>query len=225
MGILPKGKIYIDSPWFSVNRWQSISAALHFAISKGLIPFSDNENLSKLAIDTVNRFSDFTYKPSINELTYKIAFKSLSFFIPDFPSLKPAEILETKDKLKDELLYFKSEMKNIVTNENVDNFEQLDEIINEKIRPRIEDIKLKIKSFNSDLFRKISNVIFASGSATTLLAQFVHLPIEAQVLGASAFTGKLATLIHENISKKGELISESKNKGIAFLLKKAKDFK
>jgi len=193
VGIIPQGKIYIDSPWFSVYRWQSISGALHFAVLNGLIPFSDNINLSKLAIETVTRLYDFKYKPSIKELSNAMAFKSLSFFIPEFPALRPAEILEARDRLKDELIHFKSEMKNITTNEGIESYDQLDEIIKEKIRPRIEDIKLKIKSINNDLFRKIAGMVFASGGVSSVLAQFVNLPIEAQIGVASAVVGRIAT--------------------------------
>jgi len=49
IGLVPKDKIYIDSSWFSLYRWQSIAGALYFAIKTQHIPISDNYELSSLA--------------------------------------------------------------------------------------------------------------------------------------------------------------------------------
>ncbi|MFA6598735.1 MAG: hypothetical protein WCS69_13510 [Ignavibacteriaceae bacterium] len=217
-GLIPENKIYYDSAWFSLYRIQSIAASLISAIKSGKIPFSDNPSLSKLGIFSLNKITNTKYTPSVEELSNIIAFKSLSFFFPDFPELRPEEILEVRYKLDQELSAFKHEMGIIIVENQINEYDQLRNLIQNKIQPRIDDIKLKIKSIDQSLFRNISNLVFASSGAS-ILSHYVNLPLEAQITGAAAIVGKIATIIHENISKKNELLSESRNKGYTFLLK------
>lgn len=223
-GLIPKNKIYYDSTWFSLYRIESIAGALIYALKSGKIPFSDNESLSRLGIFSLNKVTNVSYSPSVEELTSLVAFNSLSFFFPDFPELEPEEILEVRYKLRHELLAFKNEMKIIIVENKINEYDKLDNLVIEKIQPRINDIKLKIKSINQNLFRNIANLIFASSGAS-ILTHYINLPVEAQITGATAIAGKVATIIHESISKKKELLDESRNKGYVFLLGSNKMFK
>jgi hypothetical protein len=218
VGIVTTENIYIDAPWFSLYRWQSISGGLHFAIETRQIPISDNYALSGLACETVSRFSNVKHQPTINEIASHIAFKSMSLLIPDFPALKTEEILEARDKLAEELNYFKEEMNIISTDLNENEFTDIDSIVVNKIKPRLDDLKLKIKSLDGKLFRKIASRFFIGSSATTLLSYFLNLPLPAQVTVAASFAGKILLDIHENQSKRYEIKRQSANRGLVFLL-------
>jgi len=218
VGIVPIEKIYVDAAWFSLYRWQSISGGLHFAIQTGQSPISDESALSALACETVNRFSDFNPKPTSGEIASNIAFRSMSMFIPNFPSLKPEEILEARDRLNDELQIFRAEMLNISRHINEKTYPHIDSIIADKIEPRLDDIKLKIKSLNGELFRKLTKVFFVGGSVTSLVSYFLNLPLPVQIGVISSFVGKILLDIHENQSKRYEIRNQSLNRGLVFLL-------
>ena len=103
VGIVPEEKIFVDAPWFSLYRWQSIAGGLNFALQSRKVPISDNVTLSRLAIDTVKRFGPKKPLPTPEEIAAAVAFQSMSLLIPDFPSLQATEILEAREKLSDEL--------------------------------------------------------------------------------------------------------------------------
>ena len=222
VGIVPKEKIYVDSPWFSLYRWQSIAGSLHFAVNSNKIPISDNENLSKLAIETVQRFAPTKYLPTLDDISAKVAFHSISLLIPNFPALETGEILEVREKIADDLVYFKSEIKNIINESNEITYEKIDSIVLQKIKPQFDDLKLKIKSLSGELFRKIARVVFVGGTATTLLSHFLSLPLGAQIAASTSFAGKILLDVHENISKRSNLTKESRNRWLVLLLKMEK---
>lgn len=216
--LVPHEKIYVDAPWFSLYRWQSISAALHFAIQSGQIPISDNSILSGLACETVSKLSDLTYQPSRDEIANQMAFRAMSLLIPDFPALKPDEILEVREELSDELDYFREEMNKISCELDIEEYSDLDRIVIHKVQPRLNDLKLKIKSLDGEIYRKMANVFFVGSSATTLSSYFLNLPLPAQIAATASFAGKILLDIHENQSKRYELKNESVNRGLVFLL-------
>ncbi len=98
IGLVPKERIYIDSPWFAIYRWQNIAGALYFAIKSEHIPISDNYKLSILATETVNKLSDIVHQPALSEMASNIAFRSMSLLLPNFPPLDTGEILEVRGK-------------------------------------------------------------------------------------------------------------------------------
>lgn len=222
IGIVPKEKLYVDSPWFTVHRWQSIASGLHFAIQNRIIPISDNDNLSKLAIDTVQRFAPTKYLPTLDDISAKVAFHSISLLVPDFPALEAGEILEVKDKLSDDLLCFKEGIGNMVGKSDSISHEELEAVVLQKIKPRFDDLKLKVKSLSGELFRKIAKVFLVGGTATTLLSCFLSLPLETQLAASASFGGKIMLDVHENISKRNELTQASRNRWLVLLLKMEK---
>lgn len=217
VGLVPQEKIYIDAPWFSLYRWQSISGALHFAIQTQHIPISDNYQLSALASETVTRFSDLVHNPTPDEIAGHIAFRSMSLLIPDFPPLKTEEILEAREKLSDELRYFRTEMLSIAKEVGPDAYGNIDSIVAEKVQPRLDDIKLKSQSLKGELFRKLTGV-FLMGGGTPLLSHLVSLPLSAQIPAILGLIGKALLDVHEYKDKQYELRKQSSNYGLAFLL-------
>lgn len=222
IGIVPKEKIYVDSPLFSLYRWQSIAGGLHFAIKSDKIPISDNENLSKLAIETVQRFAPTKHLPTIEELAANVAFQSISLLLPNFPALEAGEILEAREKLSDDLSCFRNEMQNIVKASDRSSVDEIESIVLRRIKPRFDDLKLRVDSLSGELFRKIAKVFFVGGTATTLLPHLLTLPLEAQIAASASFAGKILLDIHENISKRSDLTKESKNRWLVLLLKMEK---
>lgn len=217
VGIVPQEKIYIDSPWFSLYRWQSISGALHFAIQTGHIPISDNPKLSKLACDTVSRYSDLCYKPTPEEIASHIAFRSIALLIPNFPPLKSEEILNVREKLYNELQDFRNEMLQISKEVDEQLYTKIDSIVRDKVFPRLDDLKLKIKSSNDKLFCKIASYFFVGSGATALLTHFLSLPLPAKIISLASFAGKILLDIHKYKSEKYTIKNESINRGLVFL--------
>lgn len=218
VGIVPQEKIYVDAPLFSLYRWQSISGALHFAIQTGQIPISDNFILSKLACETVSRYSDLEHQPTLDEIASRIAFQAISLLIPNFPALKAEEILKVRDILTDELNCFRSEMIKITGDLDRKSYSDIDSIVIHKIQPRLNDLKLKIKSLNEDLFRKIASVFFVGISATNLLSHFLSLSLPSKIVTIASFAGKILLDIHKNQSDRLRIRNESMNRGLVFLL-------
>jgi hypothetical protein len=219
-GIVPRNRIYIDSPWFSIHRWQSMAGSLYFGIYNKMIPISDNENLSKLAIEAVQRFAPRKYMPTLDDISAKVAFDSISLLIPNFPALETGEILEVRDKISDDLVYFRNEIKNMINEIDEISYEKIDSIVLQRIKPQFDNLKLKINS--GELFRKIAGAFFVGGTATTLLTHFLSLPLEAQIAASASFAGKILLDVHENISRRSNLRKESKNRWLVLLLKMEK---
>ena len=219
VGIVPAQKIFVDSPWFSLHRWQSIAGGLHFALHTGMIPISDNRLLSGLAIDTVTRFGPSKPLPTPEEIAAQVAFQSMSLLLPDFPSLSNEEILDVRERLREELSLFRTEMERLIGSTDLDSYKDIESIVLVRIKPRLDDMKLKIKSFKGELFRKIAGVFFVGGTAATLLSHFITMPFSAQMAAAASLAGKVLIDIHETRSKREELEETSGNKGLVLLLK------
>jgi hypothetical protein len=219
VGIVPAEKIFVDSPWFSLYRWQSIAGGLHFALQTGMVPISDNRSLSGLAIDTVTRFGPSKPLPTPDEIAAQVAFQSMSLLVPDFPSLNNEEILEVRERLREEFTLFRAEMEGLVRSIDKESYKDIESVILLRIKPRLDDMKLKIKSLKGELFRRIAGVFFVGGAATTLMSHFITMPLSAQIAAAASLAGKVLIDIHENLSKREELEKTSGNKGLVLLLK------
>ncbi len=225
MGIVPDDKIYVDAPWFSLYRLQSISGALHFAITSGQTPISDNPILSGLAINAVINFSGLDYQPTKKEIANNIAFKSLSLLVPSLPLLHPQEILCLRDELSDELGYFRIEVDRLSHSISEIDYQETENLIKTNIQPRLEDLKLKIASLKGATFRKIARTFMVGGSAIPILSHFINLPPEGQIVAITSFIGKIFIDIHEHNSKMREIRDLNNNKGLILLIKMQERFK
>lgn len=221
-GITPINKAYIDQYWYVINRFQSVHAGLYYAIKSGRTPISDNEILSRSGCESLSFSKAIEYVPTIEERASKLALTSLTLALPNFPAMNSTEILQVRYKLRNELGYFKDEMKIIAKKVSDEEFSNLNDIVLEKIQPRLDDIELKIKSIDDELFRKISSMFLIGGSATTLLSYFYNLPLPGKIAAASTAVGKICLNMHESQSKKYDLLNSSTNKGLVFLLKMKK---
>ncbi len=219
IGIVPAEKFFVDSSWFSLYRWQSIAGGLHFAMHTGMVPISDNQLLSALAIDTVTRFGPSKPLPTPEEIAAQVAFQSMSLLLPDFPELRAEEILEVRERLRDELSTFRAEMKRLVLETDQDSYKDVKSIVLERIKPRLDDIKLKIKSLKGELFRRMASVFLVGGAATTLLSHFMVMPLSAQMAATVSLAGKVLIDIHEYLSKREGLEKSAAVRGLVLLLK------
>ena len=179
---------------------------------------SDNSALSSLACETVSRFSDLKHQPTPDEIASRIAFRAMSLSIPDFPALKAEEILEIRDKLADELHSFRAEMHRISRELDEEKYPDIDSVVIHKIQPRLDDLRLKIKSLDGELFRRITGVFFAGSGATPLLSHLLNLPLPAQIAAIATFVGKMLLEIHDNQAKRYEIRNQGVNRGLVFLL-------
>ena len=217
IGLVPADMIYIDTPYFSLYRWQSFSGALYFAIKANITPISDNPILSSVACETVTRFSDLNIEYDPKDLSKLLGFKVLSSILPNFGELQPEQILEIRDDMYDELMAFRYEMYQIVIQSKVEQ-NNLDEIVKFKVKPRLDDMKSKITSSKKALYRKIGKNILATGTGTSLLTQFVNLQTHVQIAIGVGLVGKMLFDYFEHRASKEELLSKSENKGLVLLL-------
>ncbi len=97
-------------------------------------------------------------------------------------------------------------------------YDDIDLIITKRIKPRLDDIKLKIKSLKGELFRKLASMFVLGGSATPLLSSFLSLSISAQLGGIAGLIGKTLIDIHAYKSEQNQIINQSNNRGLVFLL-------
>lgn len=217
VGLVPKDKIYIDAPYFSLYRWQSFSGALYFAIKANITPISDNPIVSSIACETLTKFSDLNIEYNPKDLSKLLGFKALSSILPNFGELRPEQILEIRDDMYDELTAFRYEMYQTAIQSKAKQ-NNLDEIVKFKIKPRVDDIKSKIASSKKALYRKIGKSILATGTGTTLLTQFVNLPIYVQIAMGIGLVGKGLFDYFEYEVSKEEVLSKSENRGLVLLL-------
>ena len=221
IGLVPElvtgDTVYVDAPYYSLYRWQSFSGALYFAIKANVTPISDNPILSSVACETVARFSDLNIEYAPKDLSKLLGFRVLSLLLPNFGKLQPEQILEVRDDMHDELMAFRYEMYEIATQSKIEE-DNLDEYVNFKVKPRIDDIKLKIISSRKALYRKMGMDILATGTGTTLLTQFINLPTHAQMAVGIGLVGKILFDYFEYRASKEEILSKSENAGLALLL-------
>ena len=219
IGLVPeeKDRIYVDSPYFSLYRWQSFSGALYFAIKANITPISDNPVLSSIACETIARFSDLNIEYNPKDLSKLLGFKVLSSILPSFGDLQPEQILEIRDDMYDELMAFRYEMSQIAIQSKVTQ-NDLDEILKFKIKPRVDDIKSKIASSKKALYHKIGTNILATGTSITLLTQFINLPAHARIAVGVGLVGKILFDYFRSKASKEEILSNSENRGLALLL-------
>jgi len=219
LGLLPEddGKIYVDTPYYSLYRWQSFSGALYFAIKSNITPISDNPILSSIACETVTKFSDINVKYNPKDLSMLLGFKVLSSLLPNFGAIQPEQILEIREDMRDELMSFRYEMNQITINTDIDQ-NNMEKIIDFKIKPRISDIKSKIKSSKKALYRDIIADMLAAGTGTTILVQFANLPKYAQVAFGIGLVGKMLIDYFGYTDSKKEIRTSSENSGLVLLL-------
>lgn len=95
--IIPKDKIYIDSPYFSLYRIQSSCASFCFALESQITPISDNPLLSSIVQSSMNRYSGLKLEYTYEDLSKILAFKTLSSTLPNFGSLTCEQIFEIRE--------------------------------------------------------------------------------------------------------------------------------
>jgi len=201
-----------------------MAGALYFACQTQYVPISDNRQLSSLASETVARFSDLAHQPTPNEVASDIAFRSMSLLVPDFPPLEAEDILEAREKLSEQLRYFRAEMISIAKGLSPEAYDDIDSIVVEKIQPHLDDIRLRITSLRGDLFRRLAGVFVLGSGATPLLSSLLSLPVSAQMAGLAGLIGKGLLDIHEYQSTLQQIRNQSSNRGLVFLLDVEKQY-
>jgi len=221
IGFVPEHEntVYVDSPLYSLYRWQSIAGGLHLAIASGVVPISDNDVLSNLACETVSRFSDMKLVPTIEEIQSRLAFQALSLAVPDLSELQPEEILEARHHLRSQLSDFRREMR-LISGE-LSRLVSIDSNaarihLEDKIQPRIDELTNRIKSLRGRLWRKISQSIVFGGGGTPLVCQAVGTP--GLIAGIGSALIKIAFDILQYRWDRRDLLLEARNRGLVFLL-------
>jgi len=221
LGLIPdeQNTIYVDSPLYSLYRWQSIAGGLHLAIGSGLMPISDNDALTNLACETVSRFSDMKHIPTIEEIQNMIAFASLSLVVPDLSELEPDEILEARLHLGPQLNDFRREIR-LVSRELLA-FNSIDSNVigphvGDMVQPRIDDLVNRIGSLRGNLWSKIAQSAIFGGPSAPLVCQIFGTP--GLITWVSSALIKTAFDVLQYRRDKRDLLLEPRNRGLVYLL-------
>jgi hypothetical protein len=223
-GLVPTDKVYIDFPYFSIYRFQSNCASLYFALKSQITPISDNPFLSSLAQDVVSGYSDLEVKYTQEDFSKILAFKTLSATLPNFGHLTCDQIFEIREYLEDELINFRYEMCSIANefydnSESIDN-KNMDNIINFKLKPRLDDLKLRIEELKSNFKNNaLKNVL---GAGIAISTQCVGINVQATAF--AGFVGKMLIDYSNYHNSYKHILSDSKNRGLSLLLHLNKEF-
>ena len=222
VGLVPSDKIYIDTAFYSLYRWQSFSGSLHSAITMGITPVSDNPILSSIACRTVSQFSGSVPDLSIPDVSKLLGFRVLSRLLPKFGPLQPEQILEVRHDLHDELMAFRYAMYDTVTRFELQEGD-LEDAVYLVVKPRLDEIKAKLLAAKKSYYHGIIDTLSASGlGAAAMWVRLITLPTAAQVatgVGFGAFMAAqtMVQYLRYDTSRK-ELLSRPENNGLVLLL-------
>lgn len=148
-----------------------------------------------------------------------IAFESIKLSLPDISQFSIEDILEIRYQLRDELEAFRYEMENLKYNllEKSEQHEvefRAREIVKFKVKPRLDDLKLKVDSSKIVLLGNLAKELKNPSSYLPFLGTvFGQLPAHIATLASVGLVGTTAYLEHLKASK------EYKQNGLYYLLK------
>ena len=222
-GLVPRDKenFYVDAPYYSYHRIVSTMVGFQIAVSNGLVPITDDQNLNKICILTLSRNLDRAIIPSEDEIVSILAMKSLSLLVPNLPALKPDDILEVREKLSESLSAFRYELHKLATEYMGSDTDALENVVKDRIQNRLDDLELQLKSFKGRLFRKITNAI-AIGAPVILSTYNLSLPLSATFSAVAVLGTKISNSLHEYRSDRNSELTKSDNRWLSFLLEMKK---
>ena|GEM_PF-5613477 len=173
----------VDEPFLYILKLININSSFLDAIINKKIVISEKRNIINYAVECSKdakkvkvfnsedfRIQDYDIKDTdINSSIDSLILDTFNILVPNFPSLKPDEILEVRYKLKDELGAYRALIKDL--SKQYSNNRELNnsEIIQREFTNKINDINLKLKSEKSKLFRNIVTYATAFPTASGIL--------------------------------------------------------
>ncbi|AJH02157.1 hypothetical protein LF65_05650 [Clostridium beijerinckii] len=174
----------IDEPFLYILKLININSSFLEAIMNKKIVISEKRNIINYAVECSKdtkkvkafnsedfKIQDYVIKDTdINSSIDSLILDTFNILIPNFPSLKPDEILEVRYKLKNELGAYRALIKDL--SQQYSNNRELNnsEIIQREFTNKINDITLKLKSEKSKLFRNIITYATAFPTASGILS-------------------------------------------------------
>jgi hypothetical protein len=221
-GLVPPGKSYIDVGFFHVHRLVQASTGLHFALTNGMVPFADHPMLASMASALVKSdLSNIAYfEQSAASL---LSHQAICHLVPDFGRLKPEEILEIRNKTKDERGLFTHAMERLAYSvpldaDIIDVQYEIKKIVQTELEPALLDLQNNIRAQKKELFRKLCLEFAAGATGIPVLVQQLSATPKSVLLGAMGLVVKGLIDIHNYRAK----IDENRNKasfyGLGFIL-------
>ncbi|BCZ49307.1 hypothetical protein psyc5s11_53740 [Clostridium gelidum] len=223
----------VDEPFLYILKLININSSFLDAIINKKIVISEKRNIINYAVECSKdvkkvkvfnsedfRIQDYDIKDTdINLSIDSLILDTFNILVPNFPSLKPDEILEVRYKLKDELGAYRALIKDL--SKQYSNNRELNnsEIIQREFTNKINDINLKLKSEKSKLFRNIVTYATAFPTASGILTGGNLKSIIASCFGSMV---KIACDANEYYDNKRTTMNASTALPYVFLIKARK---
>lgn len=228
-----KDTFCIDEPFLYILKLININSSFLEAIINKKIVISEKRNILNYAVKCSKdvkkvkvfnsenfRIQDYDIKDTeINSSIDSLILDTFDILVPNFPRLKPDEILEVRYKLKNELGAYRSLIKDL--SKQYSNNRELNnsEIIQREFTNKINDINLKLKSEKSKLFRNIITYATAFPTASGILSGGNIKSIVASCFGSMV---KIACDVNEYYDNKKTTLQVSNALPYVFFIKARK---
>ena len=223
----------IDEPFLYILKLININSSFLEAIINKKIVISEKRNIINYAVECSKgtkkvkvfnsedfKIQDYIIKDTdINSSIDSLIVDTFNILVPNFPSLKPDEILEVRYKLKNELCAYRALIKDL--SHKYSNNRELNnsEIIQREFANKINDINLKLKSEKSKLFRNIITYATAFPTASGILSGGNIKSIVASCFGSMV---KIACDVNEYYDSKKATMEASTALPYVFFIKARK---
>ncbi|WP_252244446.1 MULTISPECIES: hypothetical protein [unclassified Clostridium] len=226
--IREKDTFCVDDPLFYLLKLIKINYSFIKGLINGSIPISEkttilnyvmmkNRNEKIMALNPKElKFENIDLKDKMkNNYISNLAVETFNLLVPNFPVLKPEEILEVRYKMRNELGAYRLFIKDLMIKYSNNNELNNTEIIQKEIIKNINDINLKILSEKSKLFRKI----ISYGTIIPTVGSYLSGGDTKRII-ASCFAGaiKITCDVNEYCDNKNQILKTSTNLPFAFLI-------
>lgn len=200
-----------------------LNHAIYHSHSFNLIPFTDLELFEELLLDKFRRsVTELRQNKELDLSRELVARRVLEIHLPRFEMFSFDDVLETKEKLHDELMHFQAEMAKFAAQVSVTPFDQsyereIQRVIAKDIEPAIADLEAKQKAIDRKFLSKLIRGARA-GAVPIVATLFAGMPLPF-VLALSAGVITLEALWETRTERK-ELLEQN---GLSFLLSVSKE--
>jgi len=236
--LIPPGKAYIDEPLFLFHRMFSAMWGLNIALGKGITPVTDNHLLLNMALNSYEQFNldpngigssirdDDFYLSSIVSMT---ALNALKAFVPALGSMEHEDILELRERTKEERNEFLNMVRSLVEThrevlmgERLKLQEAINKLVAEEITPVAKRLSEKIEMERESLSDKRAKRFAVVAPGLALLAQAPIFSSSSLAIALLGYGITWATDIREHDRKVRQLKLEPDAQAVSFLLSSSK---
>jgi len=195
---------------------------LWFANRHSLLPIADNSELASLA-SGMQKYADTDkfLSPSMSQKASMIAIQTAMCLLPNLRISEPEDILEVRQRLRDERNEFSQAMTRL--SYEIPDDAQLDDvqhhitkIISTEVKPALDTIKVRLQNQKDKLFRSICTDIIAAEAGVPLVTQCISM--QTGIVTGLTMLAKGLIDFHEYQSNKNMIIKDPSGYGLNFII-------